>query len=222
MKPLSEEGICVFDKKEKYFPPQMEYVITDHEWSLCLGFENTKERSQFLSDLKSIIRDYGYAQRSKSTSREQDKYDVRIPTAGTIQIYITEARNIPADRIRKELSKNSMRMIDNKLKVIIGFKGPKTINDLFSSAFVDETTIEKLETTLNNNHAVVEHELVANPSWSTEENPAGEMCNMGRLLKLPNTNVLLTISVGVTAIKNDIEHTCIFGSGEYFFLINDM
>jgi hypothetical protein len=56
--------------------------------------------------------------------------------------------------------------------------------------------------------------MKSNPSWSTEESPAGKMCDLGCLMKIPKTNVLLTFSVAVDAIKNGKVQTYIFFAGQ--------
>lgn len=212
--PLSEEGICVFNKN-KYYPRQMNPNATGHDWSLYLGFEDEKERKDFLANIKDVVRNYRYAERARVSSKLKETYNIESPTAGTLQIYVSEAKNLPIDRFRKELSKNSMKLVDNRLQVRIGFKGPnKPMTDLFTSVFVNESMIDNIEENLKREDICVEHDLVKDPIWSTDTKPAGEMRNIGRLVKLPKTNPLLIFYVCAKVVKNGVQQTCVFGKGE--------
>ena len=50
----SEEGICVFDK-DHYYPK-----LTDHEWTLYVGFDTDEKRGDYLRKLKGAMRDFTY------------------------------------------------------------------------------------------------------------------------------------------------------------------
>lgn len=188
--------------------------VTDHEWCFYLGFNDDDSRNNFVSNLRSSINDYIYPQRVTDSSDKIGTCEIQILPIGTLQIYVTEAKNLAISRLRKELSKNGMRLIDNRLQVRIGFKAPKSIENLFTSIFVEDSMIDSLNTNLHKDEIVVEHDLIPNPSWATEESPAGEMRDMGKLMMLPKTNAMLTISVGVNVMKNRTEQICVFGSGE--------
>eukprot|EP00826_Nyctotherus_ovalis_P029484 TRINITY_DN23309_c0_g1_i2.p1 TRINITY_DN23309_c0_g1~~TRINITY_DN23309_c0_g1_i2.p1 ORF type:complete len:101 (+),score=33.63 TRINITY_DN23309_c0_g1_i2:64-366(+) len=94
------------------------------------------------------------------------------------------------------------------------FKAPKSIVDLFTSVLINETMIESIERDLKKDDIIIEHDLTPNPSWATAENPAGEMRSIGRLIKLPKSNALLTFSVSATVVKNGVTQSRVFGSGE--------
>ena len=210
---MSEEGVCVFDKS-KFYPQEMNPEITKHEWSLYIGFKDKEERKECLGNIKDVVRDYGYAQRARGSYKLGEGYDIGGLSIGKLQIFVSEAKNLPIDRFRKELPKNSMRLVNNKLQVRIGFKGPKEVADLFTSVFINESMVENIGNTFKKDDIIVEHDLIKDPVWSTEANPAGEMREIGRLVKLPKSNPFLVFYICATVIKNGVQQPCIFGTGE--------
>jgi len=215
---MAEEGVCVFDKTMLY-PSQMEPKHIDHEWSLLLGFEDSEQRKDFLRDIKSSIRDYWYSKRSTHSFDVLKKEDITIPAAGQLQLYITEAKNIGVDILKKELNTHpNMKLKSNKMQIRIGFKSPKLLSDLFASVFMNETLMLNVTSTLEKKDICIEHELGRDFSWRTPGHPAGELCNLGRLVVLPKTNVLLTLTASTTVIKNEQEEPYSFGTAEYFII----
>ncbi len=130
---------------------------------------------------------------------------------------MTEARNLGIDLFRKKLgTMPGARMSTDKMQVKLGFRAPKSLADLFTSVFVDETLMESLETNLNKEDVFVDHALENDPSWRTSTKPAGEMRSMGRLAHLPKSNALLTVTVCIPYTQNGVEQLYVFGSAEYW------
>jgi hypothetical protein len=188
--------------------------ITEHEWSLYIGFRDEQERNECLVNFKDVVRDHRYAQRAQAFDKMAEGYNLESPTAGKLQIFVSEAKNLPIDRFQKELSKNSIQLVNNRLQVRIGFKGPSSVADLFTSVFINESMIDSIENTLKKNDIIVEHDLIKDPVLSTEASPAGEMCKIGRLLKIPKSNPMLVFYICATVVKNGVEQPCVFGKGE--------
>ena len=148
------------------------------------------------------------------------KDDIKLPVAGELQVYVTEARNLGMDLFRKKIGSTSgARMSTDKIQVRLGFRAPKSLADLFTSVFVDDTLIESLEANLKKDDIFLEHTVDNNPTWRTPTSPAGEMRSMGRLAHLPKSNALLTVTVCIPYTENGAEQLYVFGSAEYFPLL---
>ena len=187
----------------------------DHEWSLYLAFNNEYLFKNFLRDIKNIIREYWYNQKAIHSFDVLKKDDISMPAAGQLHVYMTEAKNLGIDELKKELKANpNMKMNTDKLQVRIGFKSPKLLSDLFASVFMNESLMVSVSNTLEKNDIVIEHTLAKNFSWRSPGNPAGEVKNLGRLVVLPKTNVLLTFTVTTSVIKNGSEETYQLGRAE--------
>ena len=130
--------------------------------------------------------------------------------AGELQIYVTEARDLGVERFREKVHSEC----GEKLQVRLGFRAPRSLAELFTSVFVDETLMESLETNLNGGDVTIEHFVEDSPSWRTPTRPAGEMRNMGRLAHLPKSNALLTVTVCIPYIENGVEQLYVFGNAE--------
>ena len=139
-----------------------------------------------------------------------------MPVAGELQVYVTEAKNLGLDLFKRKITTTpGSQVTTDKLQVRIGFRAPKSLADLFTSVFVEDTVIENLETTMHKEDIFVEHILEDNPSWRTPTQPAGEMRSLGRLTHLPKSNALITITVCIPYQENGVEQFFVFGSAEY-------
>jgi len=195
---------------------QLTPKYTDHEWVLYLGFDKEVLRDEFLKDLKEIIKDYWYKQKAANAGDSFSKDDIKAPVAGELQIFLTEGKSLGVDLFRKELARRGGKLTSGKIQIKVGFRSPKSLVDLFNSVFVDETLMESLSSNLNKEDIYFETDIIDNPTWRTPTQPAGQMRNLGRLVKLPKSNALLTITASTTFMENGVEQTYIFGDAEYF------
>lgn len=135
------------------------------------------------------------------------KADISAPLTGELQIYVTELRNLP-------VNDPGLNGKSNKVQIRIGFRSPKSISDLFASAFVDETLLDSIESNFNKEDIVIEQLVKDNISLRKPDQPAGEMRSLGKLARLPKSNALLTITVCVPYEENGEQKLYVLGNAE--------
>lgn len=219
---MSDEGVCVFEKYSRY-PDQMRPSNIDHDWVLRLGFDSDVSRSDFLDGLKSIIRDYWYSERTKNSSMSLKKDELKSPITGQLFVYLSEARNITLDGVMKQLPPG-FRPDSGEIHIKIGFKAPKSLDDMFNSVYIDNSLHNEMDTNLKKNDIIIKGRLKRasggrsgnDVDWRTEASPAGFKWDLGRLAVVPKSNIQVTFTLAIPGTNRGESATCDFGYGEYF------
>jgi hypothetical protein len=173
-----------------------------HEWILYINFKDSKTQQLFLSRIRFLIRDYWYKQRAEDYYKKLKVDNIKIPISGMLQVYITEVKNLCIAKLNMMLYNNSkVKLLKSIIRVKLCLNSQKNEESIYLSSSRAEE--------------VVEGELKEEFLWSTEEQPAGSLINLGRFMTIPNNNITLKITVTVPIIKEGIEEAYELGSAEY-------
>lgn len=220
--PMSDEGVCVFEKNSRY-PDKMRPSSIDHDWVLRLGFDSDVTRSDFLDGLKSIIRDYWYAERTKNSSMNFGEGELKTPISGQLFVYLSEARNINLDGAMKQLPPG-FRPDSGEICIKIEFKAPRSLDDMFNSVYIDNSLHNEMNANLKKNDIIIKGKLKRGSEgrsgnyvdWRTEESPAGLKWDLGRLAVVPKSNIQVKFTLAIPGTNRGEPATYDLGSGEYF------
>ena len=181
---VTEEGISAFEYPD-YVPLEITNNKTDYDWKLYLGFKDEVQELEFLRKLKQAIRNFWFDEAIKTRGGlALGKADIRPPITGELRISVTEAKNLYLTE--KNVTYNPY--------VKLGFKTTKSIVNLFTSYALEDTFLDRLETTLKNQHRS-SAKSGQNPNWRTPESPEGETISMGTISQIQKQNILIDISV---------------------------
>jgi len=217
---MSDEGVCVFEKNSR-FPDQLQPHKIDHDWVLTLGFDGDVSRSEFLDELKSIIRDYWYKERTKNSAISLKKEDVKTPISGQLYIYLTEVKNLPIDALLKHLP-SDFCLDTLKLDIKIGFNLPRSLENIFNSVYMDNSLFNEMDKNLRKDDMIIKKDfkkdsrgkLSSDVDWGTEDSPAGLKYDLGRLATVPKSPIQLTFSASTTVTIKGMPTTYELGYGE--------
>lgn len=212
--PLSEEGICIFDFKN-YFPKKLGSQYMDYEWTLFAGFETELLKNEFIRALKSNIGDCWYNEVIRNPIESIPITNFKFPIIGELRVFVTEVRNIDTSKFKEFINASSKRRkISNKVEIKLDYRAPQSFYDIYKSYLVENEEIQMIEKVFHESVASVKGELADNISWSTPEQPAGEMQSMGDLAELPESNAFLRIKVCISYVEEKTQHEFVFGEAE--------
>ena len=217
---MSDEGVCIFEKNSR-FPDKLQPYNIDHDWVLTLGFDGDVSRSEFLDELKSIIRDYWHTERTKNSAINLKREDVKTPISGELYIYLTEAKNLPIDQLLKRLP-SDVCLDTLELDIKIGFNLPKSLDNIFNSVYIDNSLFNEMDKNLHKDDIIIKKrfkkdnggKLSSDIDWRDENSPAGLKCDLGRLATVPKSPIQLTFSASTTVTIKGMPTTYELGYGE--------
>ncbi len=143
------------------------------------------------------------------------KEDTKPPVTGDLRVFVSEAKNIGVRRFSEFLRQAPGReAVSNELRVGFDFRAPQKLENAFKSEFVNDTLLEDFKHNLKDPSHFLTHVCEDNPNWRTPDKPAGDLVNLGKMIKLPKSNAYLRLTLYSLYRENGQEDTFEYGSAE--------